>query len=319
MADINETQVIIAGKVLTLTGYETAEYTQKVANYINRKMDECRNAVSFRSQNKEMQMLLVALNIADDYMKIVEKLAENEQIIKDKDTEIYNLKHDIITTQGRLDKADEQIRTLQDKMAESAKKLMQMDAKVRNKSKNESKQESRSEAVKAEETKAPEKSEPVKPEAPKAEAVKAPEKPESVKAEAPKADVPKAPEKPEPAKSEAPKAEAPKAPEKPEPSKTEVPKAEASKAPEKPEPAKPEAAKTHEKPEPVKEANKAEDNKPSDKTEDSKTDETKSDDSKASDKPESSKPETSASDVPLPVNKPAGSDTGTIPFPFGRK
>ncbi len=33
MADMNETQVIIAGKVLTLTGYETAEYTQKVANY----------------------------------------------------------------------------------------------------------------------------------------------------------------------------------------------------------------------------------------------------------------------------------------------
>ena len=84
MADMNETQVIIAGKVLTLTGYETAEYTQKVANYINRKMDECRNAVSFRSQNKETQMLLVALNIADDYMKISEKLTENEQLIKDK-------------------------------------------------------------------------------------------------------------------------------------------------------------------------------------------------------------------------------------------
>ena len=83
MADMNETQVIIAGKVLTLTGYETAEYTQKVANYINKKMDECRNAVSFRSQNKETQMLLVALNIADDYMKISERLVENEQLIKE--------------------------------------------------------------------------------------------------------------------------------------------------------------------------------------------------------------------------------------------
>lgn len=221
MADMNETQVIIAGKVLTLTGYETAEYTQKVANYINKKMDECRNAVSFRSQNKETQMLLVALNIADDYMKINEKLAENEQLIRDKDKEIYNLKHDIVTTQSRLDKADEQVRTLQDKMAESSKKLIQLDAKLRTRDKNskadkedkEDKSESKSEKSEAKSEPKPEpKPEPVK-EAPKAE-----DKPEPVK-EAPKPEAPKAEDKPEPAK------EAPKAEDKPEPVK-EAPKAD---------------------------------------------------------------------------------------------
>lgn len=221
MADMNETQVIIAGKVLTLTGYETAEYTQKVANYINKKMDECRNAVSFRSQNKETQMLLVALNIADDYMKINEKLAENEQLIRDKDKEIYNLKHDIVTTQSRLDKADEQVRTLQDKMAESSKKLIQLDAKLRTRDKNskadkedkEDKSESKSEKSEAKSEPKPEpKPEPVK-EAPKAE-----DKPEPIK-EAPKPEAPKAEDKPEPAK------EAPKAEEKPEPVK-EAPKAD---------------------------------------------------------------------------------------------
>ena len=149
MAEANETQVIIAGRVLTLKGYETAEYTQKVANYINKKLDECKTTVSFRSQNKEMQMLLVALNIADDYMKIHEKLAEVETLIKDKDKEIYNLKHDIVTTQSRLDKADEQVRTLQDKMAESSKRLIQLDAKLRSKDK-------KSEAVKPQSESKPE-------------------------------------------------------------------------------------------------------------------------------------------------------------------
>ena len=149
MSDINETQVIIAGKVLTLTGYETAEYTQKVANYINKKLDECKATASFRSQNKETQMLLVALNIADDYMKIHERNAEVESLIKDKDKEIYNLKHDIVTTQSRLDKADEQVRTLQDKMAESSKKLIQLDAKLRSKEK-----EAKSEAKNTDEKKA---------------------------------------------------------------------------------------------------------------------------------------------------------------------
>ena len=241
MADVNETQVIIAGKVLTLTGYETAEYTQKVANYINKKMDECRNAVSFRSQNKETQMLLVALNIADDYMKISEKLKENEQLIKDKDTEIYNLKHDVITIQGRLDKADDQVRTLQDKMAESSKKLIQLDAKLRTKDKSSRSDRDDERSAKPEprtEAKPEIKPEPVK-EAPKAEASKAEVKPEPVK-EAPKPDAPKAEVKPEPVK-EAPKAEAPKAEAKPEPAK-EAPKPEAPKAEDKPAPAKPEAS-----------------------------------------------------------------------------
>ncbi len=235
MSDINETQVIIAGKVLTLTGYETAEYTQKVANYINKKLDECKATASFRSQNKETQMLLVALNIADDYMKIHEKLAENEQLIKDKDTEIYNLKHDIITIQSRLDKADDQVRTLQDKMAESSKKLIQLDAKLRTKDKSSKNSDRDDDRPSKAETKAEEKPEP-KPE-PKAEAKPEP-KPE------PKAEAPKAESKPEPVKPE-PKAEA-----KPEP-KPE-PKAEAPKAESKPEPAKPETTKAENKPEPAK-------------------------------------------------------------------
>jgi len=138
MSDINETQVIIAGRVLTLTGYETAEYTQKVGNYINKKLEECKTDPGFRNQNKETQMLMLAINVTDDYMKIVEKLAENEQLIKDKDKEIYNLKHDIISTQQRLDKADEQIRTLQDKIADSSKKLLQLDAKINGKGRKKS-------------------------------------------------------------------------------------------------------------------------------------------------------------------------------------
>jgi cell division protein ZapA len=240
MADVNETQVIIAGKVLTLTGYETAEYTQKVANYINKKMEECRNAVSFRSQNKETQMLLVALNIADDYMKIHEKLAENEQLIKDKDTEIYNLKHDIITIQSRLDKADDQVRTLQDKMAESSKKLIQLDAKLRTKdksSKNSDKDDDRpAKAESKAEEKAEAKPEP-KPEPksePKAEAPKTESKPEPAKTEAPK-EAPKPEVKPE-VKTEAPKAES-----KPEPN-AEAPKAEAPKAADKSAPANAESS-----------------------------------------------------------------------------
>ena len=38
MAVKNTTQVLIGGKIMTLSGYESEEYLQKVAYYINNKM-----------------------------------------------------------------------------------------------------------------------------------------------------------------------------------------------------------------------------------------------------------------------------------------
>ena len=40
MAVKNKTQVLIGGKIVTLSGYESEEYLQKVANYMNSKLTE---------------------------------------------------------------------------------------------------------------------------------------------------------------------------------------------------------------------------------------------------------------------------------------
>ena len=40
MSSKNNTEVIIGGKVFTLSGYESEEYLQKVASYINGKLAE---------------------------------------------------------------------------------------------------------------------------------------------------------------------------------------------------------------------------------------------------------------------------------------
>lgn len=39
MASKTDTEVIIGGKVFTLSGYESEEYLQKVASYINNKVN----------------------------------------------------------------------------------------------------------------------------------------------------------------------------------------------------------------------------------------------------------------------------------------
>ena len=69
MSSKTDTEVIIGGKIFTLSGYESEEYLQKVASYINNKLDEYGKMDAFKRQPYEMQSVLLQLNIADDYFK----------------------------------------------------------------------------------------------------------------------------------------------------------------------------------------------------------------------------------------------------------
>ena len=75
MAVKTDTEVIIGGKVFTLSGYESEEYLQKVASYINNKMSEYSKLDSFRRQPVDRQNVLLQLNIADDYFKARKQIA----------------------------------------------------------------------------------------------------------------------------------------------------------------------------------------------------------------------------------------------------
>ena len=48
MAAKKDIQVVIGGKVYTLSGYESEEYLQKIALYINNKMDEMDQISNYR-------------------------------------------------------------------------------------------------------------------------------------------------------------------------------------------------------------------------------------------------------------------------------
>ena len=60
---------MIGGKAFTLSGNESEEYLQKVASYINGKMEEYSKMGTFTRQPMDTQNVLIQLNIADDYFK----------------------------------------------------------------------------------------------------------------------------------------------------------------------------------------------------------------------------------------------------------
>ena len=131
MSSKTDTEVIIGGKVLTLSGYESEEYLQKVASYINNKLNEYNKLDSFRRQPMDKQSVLLQLNIADDYFKAKKQISILEEELQTKEKELYDLKHELISAQIKLESSEEQVRTLQQDMNENAKKIAQLETELK--------------------------------------------------------------------------------------------------------------------------------------------------------------------------------------------
>lgn len=133
MAVKNTTQVLIGGKIITLSGYESEEYLQKVANYMNSKLTELSQIPGYSRQAQETRHTLLSLNIADDYFKAKRQAEMFEEDLEAKDREMYDLKHDLINGQVELERARKeaeenarQVQTLRDKIAELEKELEEL-------------------------------------------------------------------------------------------------------------------------------------------------------------------------------------------------
>lgn len=130
MSSKNNTEVILGGKVFTLSGYESEEYLQKVASYINNKLAEYSKEDSFRRQNSEVRANLMYLNIADDYFK-AKKLGDSlSEEIENKDKEIYDLKHELIAAQIKTDAEEKEITELKKEIAKYQKNIVQLETEL---------------------------------------------------------------------------------------------------------------------------------------------------------------------------------------------
>ena len=106
-------EVVIDGKVYTLSGYEGEEDLQKVAAYINSKINEFDALDNTRHLPANMKSTLIQLNIADDYFKAKSQVEKLERDLEMKDRELYDLKHDLISNQIKTESAGERIKELE--------------------------------------------------------------------------------------------------------------------------------------------------------------------------------------------------------------
>lgn len=133
MSSKTDTEVIIGGKVFTLSGYESEEYLQKVASYINNKVNEYGKVDSFRRQPLDTQSVLLQLNIADDFFKAKKQIAILEEDIQSKEKELYDLKHELISAQIKLENAEKQNKELQMELNENSRKIVRLETELKDK------------------------------------------------------------------------------------------------------------------------------------------------------------------------------------------
>ena len=108
MAVKNTAQVIIGGKIITLGGYESEEYFQKVASYINNKIADLSGMPGYSRQPMESKHTLLSLNIADDYFKAKKQAEVFELDLQQKDQEMYDLKHELISLRMQIEESQKQ-------------------------------------------------------------------------------------------------------------------------------------------------------------------------------------------------------------------
>lgn len=130
MNKYHDIEVIINNKRYTLSGYESEEYLQKIASYINSKHAEFRNKDAYKFLDSDLKNILMQINIADDYYKTRDRIKDIEKDTESKSNEIFDLKHELISTQTKLDSTLKEVEELKKELYEAQKKIVRLETEL---------------------------------------------------------------------------------------------------------------------------------------------------------------------------------------------
>lgn len=130
MSEKNTAEVIIAGKVITLSGYESEEYFQRIATYINHKITELEGMKGYNHLTPDMKNTLLNINIADDYFKTKKQVEQLEADTEQKEKDLYDIKHDLVTAQIKKEESENKVAALNKELLELQKKVIQLETRL---------------------------------------------------------------------------------------------------------------------------------------------------------------------------------------------
>ncbi len=137
MGSKNSVQVLIGGKIYTLSGYESEEYLQRVAAYLNTKISEIRAIPGYNGLSADMRALFLNLNTADDYFKLKKQADELSTQSANTERQLFEVKHDLIQAQIQLETAQKDLEALRSEEKEQKNRISFLENQVANLKKNQ--------------------------------------------------------------------------------------------------------------------------------------------------------------------------------------
>lgn len=131
MRNKNDVEVLIDGRKYTICGFESAEYLQQIASYINRKFIEFGKKDYYARLDLDLRKILLAINIADDYYKMKKKANEYRTENELKDQLVLDMKHEILHLQEDIQARDKKISELEKDMEQAEKKIIELETRLK--------------------------------------------------------------------------------------------------------------------------------------------------------------------------------------------
>lgn len=106
MSEKRSIEVIIAGEVYKIAGTESEDHMKRVTRLLNEKISQTQKATLGRAVSKEYVLVLTAVNVCDDFVKLV----EHTQLLQERLDQAVGREKQMT---GRLDEYEEELRTLE--------------------------------------------------------------------------------------------------------------------------------------------------------------------------------------------------------------
>lgn len=131
MKNMNDADVLIDGRKYTICGFESDEYLQQIASYINRKFSEFKKKDYYRRLDLDLRNVLLAINIADDYYKAKKNAKEYKSENELKDKMILEMKHEIIDLQETIKSNEDKMDKLESSLEDAEKKIIELETRLK--------------------------------------------------------------------------------------------------------------------------------------------------------------------------------------------
>ena len=131
MKSRNDIEVLIEGRRYTICGFESEEYIQQIASYINRKFAEFKKKEYYHRLDLDLRNVLLAINIADDYFKTKKKARDYRTESQGKGKTVLDMKHKIIDLQEKEKKDEKKIDELEKELEDAEKKIIELETRLK--------------------------------------------------------------------------------------------------------------------------------------------------------------------------------------------